>query len=464
LEESTIELGNAILLRHRSTYRIRFDKDAKERERQQPGYATAQFANELRNRWMLSENAAPEDFPTLRFGRTRTRARVVTGVAIATPDERASADEAGPPAEEGTSLPHAHPTEHADMQPERRADSSALEEAVESSVKRRFEEAAAVENVAAEGFQQSPIVHAPRPIGRIDGKESRNVHDPSLAGGPVPPEILARSRHDTRVSGATDHPAETAASVTSQEPTQSVPSTELNASSHPPLYFREHEASAPSGSSAAAEIDRPRIQHTASRIEAAKATDVPANPIPAAASSGNSPRRHSTQNDVSVPTSRLVTSEPLPPLESFDGNLRADFVHEPLFPVYARWPRPPRPTSSYSEVPALEPAVLPQDAASRNYVRTSETVVADAPVPAALAGIMHHGTPTPSVASANVPVPHSESPTLAHAATEVFGAQAPVRQNGTHADAEEIAAQVLRIFARDMALEAERRGVVAWDY
>jgi hypothetical protein len=77
---------------------------------------------------------------------------------------------------------------------------------------------------------------------------------------------------------------------------------------------------------------------------------------------------------------------------------------------------------------------------------------------------MHHGTPTPSVASANVPVPHSESPTLAHAATEVFGAQAPVRQNGTHADAEEIAAQVLRIFARDMALEAERRGVVAWDY
>jgi hypothetical protein len=490
VEDSTIELGNAILLRHRSTYQIRFDDDLIERQRLQPGLAIVQFVNELKSRWMPHKDAGLGEMLELRLSGTRTessRPRVVTGTRVANHESNVvtHGSAAQPPIQVPATPLNTNTTTDLTVTQSVKNDmlgkadtvlgqNAPHEESRGASGSYEFTELPlhvvqadtrhvldSPELSASSSGVSAVTVHHPASIA---GERSSETHPAVAPAAPLHPLPTAVARGDRRNSTEVT-PRTDATDIHQNAPhAQSTPS-QLSAS--------PDQQTAPTGPIGVAE---PASQRTFApltpHVERA-VTQQSTSQVAMRDASRESQAENRAPVTIAAPTEPakaplVATSEPI-----FRPEPPAMVEHhpEPFQTSRLRRDELDYTYSNKSHTSAITDSLgaesLPSVAVETGQHDTSSMIVAaNAPT------VIHPSEMTHLRAAVQQGV--LSSPIAAHQASS----EAPVNGHsniktdpsdsahlgGFHPDSEEITAQVLRRFVHETELEAERRGVFAWDY
>jgi hypothetical protein len=473
MEESTIELGTMVLERHRSTYQVRLEGM---RPHELPSAAaTSRFIAQIGRRWLLAD-AQAESIPLLLQinggpGGNRNRVVVEAHPVGGAPQDGAAAQTsfAAPSSggqsavatarepivdgAHGTSAPARTETQQTSPAPTVATNSASHSAPTGAGEVPRSERAVVAEQHQPKTQVPVPMVDpplhsqaaaAPSPVGDTGARaepdvDQRTIISASLLGG--------EARQPAPAAGArTEH----AVVVPEQGHPRSTPAT------HPPSS--DSLKMAPVGS---------------------LMNDAPAPPAEVASQSGAQiALAHTPASAQQSPPIEVVLSINLPPAHVAEMRHRETSASTP---------------SSQASTPSQPPAAASSTAAAGHGQSASASTphsetAHPAPTHASAKPDEHPDSMTsvraqdlftslpsdPMLLAPAAATPHS-SPAQTHPVTSAasvavhhdLGAQTatPASANASSAiDLDELKAEILRTLARDIALEAERRGVVSWDF
>ncbi len=475
MEESTIELGTMVLERHRSTYQVRLEGM---RPHELPSAAaTSRFVAQIGRRWLLAD-AQAESIPLLlqingRPGGNRNRVVVEAHPVDGAPQGGAAAQASfAAPSSGGQSavatareptVDGAHGTSapaHTETQQTSQAPTVATNSASHSAPTGAGEVPRSEPAVVPEQYQPKaqvpvpmvdPPLHsqaaaAPSPAGDAGAQaepdvDQRTVTSASLLGGEArqpAPAAGARTEHAVVVPEQ-GHPGSTPAThPSSSDSLKLAPAGSLmnDAPAPPAEVASQSGAQTASAHTPAPAQQSPPIEvvlsinlppaHVAEMLhrETSASTSEPSSQAstpsqPPAAASSTAAASHGESASASTPHSE--TAHPAPT----HASAKPDEHPDSKTSVRAQDPFTSRPSEPVLLAPA---AATPHSSPAQTHPVTSASSVA-----------VHHdlGAQTATPASANA---------------------------SSAIDLDELKAEILRTLARDIALEAERRGVVSWDF
>jgi hypothetical protein len=477
VEDSTIELGNAILLRHRSTYQIHFDDEVRERQRPVPALAIVQFISELKSRWTPHEDPGFGDIMELRLSGTRTkvsRPKVVTGIEIRNENETAR----------GTDV-----AEHTLEEPvESRADDIVTAPKEEPAVA-KAEVLQSSNNVGEEAFshRESLKIVPVQPPMSVEDADSERVSEhtehaaqsgeSSAETVPNPaPIVVSKSANAEPFAETTAVPQVFATPVAKDEDHDALVMMPAPISRHAEIRSVEapwtSDVQEPAAKANAATITRtelrsftpltPRIETSAPNEVAPEVTATQVitakshsrtQPVDAMRATPNA--TESVAGEVRVAVSKQIKQTDAP--STIDRRFGpTEVIHQEQVQ---------RAGASNDDQVHVAPHRFGADRIHEQRDATVTVVSPDAPQRQLDAEMSHVHPPQVAPHSEIEVLPSTERATInSHAVTESRARELDNQAARPELDDEVIAAQVLRQFARELELEAERRGMVAWDY